>query len=91
MLDRAVAGGKRLGTLWGYVGDQTTAAYLYTSTGKKQGQREGELGPEDIWRLRRGYTVADASHLFEPSFHSDLLPARWKALRDAAPTAAATS
>jgi transposase len=73
VLDRAVAGGKRLGTLWGYVGDQTTAAYLYTSTGKKQGQREGELGPEDILSLRRGYTVADASNLFEHSFHREEL------------------
>ena len=48
VLDRAVAGGKRLGTLWGYVGDDNIAAYLYTSTGKKQGQRSGELGPEDM-------------------------------------------
>jgi hypothetical protein len=73
VLDRAVPGGKRVGTLWGYVGGQTTAAYLYTSTGKKQGQRPGELGPEDILKLRRGYTVADASNLFDQSFHREEL------------------
>jgi transposase len=73
VLDRAVAGGKRLGTLWGYVGDRNIAAYLYTSTGKKQGQLSGELGPEDILKLRSGYTVADASNLFDQSFSREQL------------------
>jgi len=68
VLDRNVDGGKRLGTLWGYVGGETVAAYLYTSTGKKLGQRPGELGPEDVLALRTGFTVADASNLFEASF-----------------------
>jgi len=72
VLDRAIKGGKRVGTLWGYIGDQT-AAYLYTSTGKKQGQRPGELGPEDMLKLRSGYTVADASNLFDKSFHREQL------------------
>lgn len=51
------------GTLWGYVGvgDAVQAVYLYTSTGKKVGQREGEVGPEDFLRERSGYTVADAA------------------------------
>jgi transposase len=71
--DRAAEGGKRLGTLWGYVGNTDVAAYLYASTGKKQGQREGELGPEDVLALRRGYTVADASNLFDASFERDEL------------------
>ena len=48
----------KFGTLWGYIGDQQ-AVYLYTSTGKKTGQSEGETGPEDFLRLRTGYTVAD--------------------------------
>jgi len=61
-------GGKHLGALWGYVGDTDVAAYLFVSTGKKQGQREGELGPEDMLNLRTGYTVADASNLFDKSF-----------------------
>jgi transposase len=73
VLDRAVAGGKRLGTLWGYVGDTNIAAYLYTSTGKKEGQLPGELGPEDILKLRSGYTVADASNLFDQSFNREAL------------------
>jgi len=71
VLDRAVAGSKRLGTLWGYVGDTRIAAYLYTSTGKKEGQLPGELGPEDILKLRSGYTVADASNLFDQSFNRE--------------------
>jgi hypothetical protein len=50
------------------VGDTNVAAYLYTSTGKKNAQREGELGPEDMLSLRSGFTVADASNIFELSF-----------------------
>ena len=73
VLDPAIAGGKRLGTLWGYVGDTSIAAYLYTSTGKKEGQLPGELGPEDILKLRSGYTVADASNLFDQSFNREEL------------------
>jgi transposase len=68
VLDRDAAGGKRLGALWGYVGDETVAAYLYASTGKKNGQRPGELGPEEMLARRTGYTVADASNLFDRSF-----------------------
>jgi transposase len=68
VLDHSAVGGKRLGSLWGYVGDTDVAAYLFASTGKKQGQREGELGPEDMLNLRTGNTVADASNLFDKSF-----------------------
>lgn len=57
-----------IGALWGYVGDETHAVYLYTSTGKKLGQREGELGPEEVLAMRHGFTVADASSLFDQSF-----------------------
>jgi len=60
--------GVQLGTLTAYVGDAEVVAYLYTSTGKKNGQRMFELGPEDILRMRAGPTVADASNLFEQSF-----------------------
>jgi hypothetical protein len=59
----------KIGTLWGYIGDAQTALYLYTSTGKKNGQRPGELGPEQMLAFRTGYTVADASTLFDKSFH----------------------
>jgi transposase len=65
--DRDAPGGIKIGSLWGYVGGEE-ALYLYASTGKKSGQREGELGPEDFLRKRRGYTVADASGLFDESF-----------------------
>ena len=71
VLDPSVAGGKRLGSLWGYVGvapDHATAVYLYTSTGKKVGQKDGELGPENVLALRDGLTVADASNVFDGSF-----------------------
>jgi transposase len=71
VLDRDAPGGKRLGALWGYVGDKNVAAYLYASTGKKCGQKPGELGPEDMLALRTGYTVADASGLFDASFRRD--------------------
>ena len=68
VLDRDAPGGKRLGALWGYVGDKNVAAYLYASTGKKRGQKPGELGPEDMLENRNGYTVADASGLFDQGF-----------------------
>jgi hypothetical protein len=68
VLDRDAPGGKRLGALWGYVGDDNVAAYLYASTGRKEGQKPGELGPEDMLANREGFTVADASNLFDQSF-----------------------
>jgi len=68
VLDREIAGGKRLGALWGYVGSANVAAYVYTSTGSAKAQRNGEIGPADMLALRSGYTVADASNLFDPSF-----------------------
>ena len=73
VLDRTVAGNKKVGALWGYVGDRETALYLYASTGKKQGQRPGEVGPEDFLARRTGYVVADASSLFDASFKRDAL------------------
>ena len=60
---------RRIGPLWGYVGDESAALYLCASTGKKDGQRPGELGPQDVLKLRTGYVVADASSVFEASFN----------------------
>lgn len=71
VLDRQAAGNKKIGSLWGYIGDGETALYLYTSTGKKNAQRPGEIGPEDFLSLRKGYTVADAATLFDASFKRD--------------------
>jgi transposase len=74
VLDRTSAKGIRLGSLWGYVGqtgEEQTAVYLYASTAKARGQREGELGPEDMLAKRTGYTVADASGLFDKSFERE--------------------
>jgi transposase len=71
VLDRDTPKGIKLGSLWGYVGvdgQVATALYLYTSTGKKTGQRPGELGPEDVLKLREGFTVADAATLYNQSF-----------------------
>ncbi len=68
VLDDSKAGGLKLGTLWGYVGDEDTALYLYASTGKKRGQREGELGPEDFLAMREGLVVADAAGIYDESF-----------------------
>jgi transposase len=74
VLDDSKASGIKLGTLWGYVGDEDTALYLYASTGKKRGQREGELGPEDFLAMRVGYTVADAAGIYDTSFkRADLI------------------
>jgi transposase len=68
VLDDSKAGGLKLGTLWGYVGDEDTALYLYASTGKKRGQREGELGPADFLAMREGFVVADAAGIYDESF-----------------------
>lgn len=62
-----------LGALWGYVGDKDCAVYLYASTGKKLGQREGEVGPEEFLAHRTGYVVADAANMFDKSFQSPRL------------------
>ena len=56
------------GQLWGCVGDTTHAVYLFTSTGKKNGQIPGEMGPEELLALRRGPIVADAGSTFDKTF-----------------------
>lgn len=66
--DRESPAGIITGSLWGYVGDKNLAVYLYTSTGKKVGQRPGEIGPEEFLAMRRGYVVADAAGIFDASF-----------------------
>lgn len=63
--DKESVNGITTGALWGYVGDQDCCVYLYTSTGKKHGQLEGEIGPHQFLSRRKGYIVADASNLFD--------------------------
>jgi transposase len=67
---KKIGTGKKLGTLWGYVGGQT-ALYLYCSSGHKEGQEKKDIGPEDFLKRRKGYTVADAALVFEQSFKRD--------------------
>ncbi len=64
---KKVGTGKKLGTLWGYVGGEA-ALYLYCSSGHKQGRQPGDIGPEDFLAHRRGYVVADAAGVFDASF-----------------------
>jgi transposase len=66
--DKDAIGGITLGSLWGYVGDESAAVYLYTRTGKKVGQVEGEIGPHDFLSKRTGFVVADAAGLFDEDF-----------------------
>jgi transposase len=74
VLDKAHRDGTRYGSLWGAIGDRHVALYLYMSTGKKNAQREGEIGPEELLGMRKGPTVADASNLFDKSFeNADLI------------------
>lgn len=65
--DRDSPKGIKLGSLWGYVGDTTTAVFLYCRTGKAKGQVEGELGPADILGRRTGFVCADAAGIFDKS------------------------
>jgi transposase len=66
--DKDAPGGITIGSLWGYVGDEVAAVYLYTQTGKKVGQVEGEVGPQEFLAKRKGFVVADASNIFDESF-----------------------
>jgi transposase len=81
VLDHDSPNGIKTGALWGYVGvnvdrmsgaEMAVCAYLYNCTAKKNGQREDELGPEEVLTLRRRrgkkYVIADASGLFDASF-----------------------
>lgn len=78
VLDRDHPKGKRRGALWSIAGASATkpevAAYLYTSTKKAKGQRDGELGPSEILAQRTGILVSDADTLFvEQRKRADLI------------------
>jgi transposase len=73
--DKETKGAVHLGALWGYVGSDADgplcAVYLFTSTGKKVGQRDGEIGPEEFLLEREGFVVADAGSVFDASFERE--------------------
>jgi transposase len=72
--DKEHSYGIQLGSLCAYVGDQEAVVYVYGSTGRKNGQRVGEIGPEDFLAMRSGPTLADASNAFDKSFlRADLI------------------
>lgn len=74
--DRDRPDGILVGALWGYVGmgEHASAVYLYNSTGKKIGQRENEIGPEQFLSRRTGFVVSDADTRFDKSFkRADLI------------------
>jgi hypothetical protein len=75
--DKDTKGVVHLGALWGYVASDADgplcAVYLFTSTGKKVGQRAGEVGPEEFLLEREGFVVADAGSVFDASFEREEL------------------
>lgn len=70
--ENATKGGKgkarKLGALWGYVGDTDCALYLFAPSGHASFDDEIAIGPEDFLGVRTGYTVADAAGLFDKAF-----------------------
>lgn len=63
--------GLTIGSLWGYVGDESTAVFLYTPTGHKVSPVDGWIGPETFLSERKGFVVADAAGIFDASFRRD--------------------
>lgn len=62
---------KKLGALWGFVGDQDVALYLFAPSGHARFADRHTIGPGDFLALRQGLTVADAAGVFERAFARD--------------------
>ena len=62
---------KKLGALWGYVGDDHIALYLFAPSGHATFDDPRIVGPEDFLALRTGYTVADAATVFDKTFQRE--------------------
>ncbi|MEO1228609.1 MAG: IS66 family transposase, partial [Myxococcota bacterium] len=62
---------KKLGTLWGYVGDTDSALYLFAPSGHASLDDDTAIGPEDFLGLREGLTVADAAGIFDKTFQRE--------------------
>jgi hypothetical protein len=75
VLDQDAPSATKLGSLWGFCGDEKTALYRYTPTGHASQQgRSDTLGPQDFLARRTGYVVADAATVFDASFaRADLI------------------
>jgi hypothetical protein len=61
VLDGSGDGWPRLGSLWGHVGDEQTAFYLYAAMNPKQ----GELGPKDLLARRTGRVMVESPGHFK--------------------------
>ena len=62
---------KKLGALWGYVGDEDVALYLFAPSGHASFEDQHTIGPADFLELRTGYTIADAATVFDKTFARD--------------------
>lgn len=62
---------KKLGTLWGYVGDTDSALYLFAPSGHASFDDDVTIGPQDFLELREGLTVADAAGVFDKAFERE--------------------
>ncbi|MEO1334844.1 MAG: IS66 family transposase [Myxococcota bacterium] len=72
--DQVTKGGKKrkkIGALWGYVGDDATALYLFAPSGHATFEDRNIIGPADFLGLRTGLTVADAASVFDKAFERD--------------------
>jgi transposase len=68
VLDRDAPGGKRLGALWGYVGDKDVAAYLYASTAKSVARSLVSLAPRTCWPFAPGTLLPMPRGCLMPAF-----------------------
>lgn len=62
---------KKLGALWGFVGDDHTALYLFAPSGHASFSDEHTIGPADFLGLREGLAVADAAGVFDKAFERE--------------------
>jgi transposase len=69
--DKGAKKGKKLGALWGYVGDDDVALYLFAPSGHATFSDRHTIGPADFLALRTGLTVADAASVFDQAFERD--------------------
>lgn len=69
--DKGVKKGKKIGALWGYVGDDDVALYLFALSGHATFSDRHTIGLADFLALRAGLTFADAASVFDQAFAQD--------------------